>query len=135
MGFMDGELSSSEVVLMALKGAVRPKAAGVKRTLNVVRCDPSVLDPVPGRLVFGVAGDNVTRALAKLTKDVERFDSMIRNQRHLLQEHGAEPGPLDRKLIRRQSRRISVCGIQIMTQARGALRELGSIIDVDEVGS
>ena len=119
---------------MALNGVVRPKAGDVKRRLNVMRGDPSGLEPVAG-LGFGLAADEVARTLAELTRDVERFDSMIRNQRHLLQEHCAEPGPLDQKLIRRQSRRISVCGTEILTHARGALRELGSILDIAESGS
>lgn len=121
--------------MRALKGGFGLKSPGVKRTLNAMRSDPSGLEPAPVPPGFGVAGGDVLRTLAQLTKDVERFDSMIRNQRHLLQRHGADPEALDPKLIRRQSRRITVCGTEIVTLARGALGELCSLLEISELSS
>ena len=72
---------------------------------------------------FDGAGELV-RIVSRLAEDIERFDSMIRDQRHLLQQHGANLGRPDDRLLRRQSRRISVRAAEIATKTQGALEEL-----------
>jgi hypothetical protein len=72
---------------------------------------------------FDSAGELV-RIVSQLAQDIERFDSMIRDQRHLLQQHGADMGRPDDRLLRRQSRRISLHAAEIATRTQGALEEL-----------
>jgi hypothetical protein len=93
------------------------------------------LDAAPTRFVFGAAGDDLVRSLTQLTKDVERFDSMIRNQRHLLERHDAGGVAFDEKVIRRQSRRISAGAANIVTRTRGALETLRDLPDIGELVS
>jgi hypothetical protein len=90
-------------------------------------------EPAQSPFVSGAAGDELVRTLAQLTQDVERIDSMIRNQRRLLQQHGADPRAIDDRLIRRQSRRISAGAAEIVTRARGALEELRDLPDIGEL--
>ena len=103
---------------------------GVKRTRNVMSGVGSGLEAAPTRLVFGAAGDDVVVTLTQLTRDVERFDSMIRNQRHLLQRQDADGAAFDERLIRRQSRRISAGAADIVTRARGVLETLSGLPDI-----
>lgn len=93
------------------------------------------LEPAPTQFEFHDAGDDLVRTLAELTKDVQRFDSMIRNQRHLLQHHGADPEAFDDRLIHRQSRRISTEVAEIMTRAHAALEELRRLSHIGELVS
>ena len=93
------------------------------------------LEAAPTRFVFGAAGDDLVRTLAQLTRDVERFDSMIRNQRHLLERHEADKAALDERLVRRQSRRISAGAANIVTRTRGALETLRGLSDIGELVS
>jgi hypothetical protein len=93
------------------------------------------LEAAPTRFVFDAAGDDLVRSLTQLTKDVERFDSMIRNQRHLLQRHDAGGVAFDEKVIRRQSRRISAGAANIVTRTRGALKTLRGLSDIGELVS
>ena len=72
---------------------------------------------------FDGAGELV-RIVSQLAQDLEKFDSMIRNQRHLLQQYGANLGRPDERLLRRQSRRISVHAAEIATRTQGAIEEL-----------
>jgi len=93
------------------------------------------LEPASTRLVSAAVGDELVRTLAQLTQDVERIDSMIRNQRQLLQQHGGDFGAVDDRLIRRQSRRISAAVAEMVTRARDAIEELGSLPEINEVVS
>jgi hypothetical protein len=72
---------------------------------------------------FDAAGELV-RIVSQLAQDIERFDSMIRDQRHLLQQHGANLGRPDERVLRLQSKRISVQAAEIATRTQGALEEL-----------
>ncbi len=89
----------------------------------------SGLEAPPTGLVLGAAVDDVVLTLTQLTRDVERFDSMIRNQRHLLQRQDADGAAFDERLIRRQSRRISAGAAEIVTRARGVLETLSGLPD------
>lgn len=84
---------------------------------------------------FRGAADQILRTLFQLTRNVERFDSMIRNQRHLLQRRGEDQKSIDDRLIRRQSRRISSEATELLMRANGALEELRRLSLVDELGS
>jgi hypothetical protein len=95
----------------------------------------SGLEPAPTRFVSAPAGDELVRTLAQLTRDVERIDSMIRNQRHLLQQHGADIAESDDRLIRRQSRRIIAGVAEMVTRARDALEELSGLPEINEIVS
>ena len=87
------------------------------------------------RLGLHGASDELVRTLFQLTQNVQRFDSMIRNQQHLLRRHGKDPKAIDNKLIRRQSRRISSEASELLTRANGALEELRRLSQVGELGS
>jgi hypothetical protein len=91
------------------------------------------LEPAPTRVVFDVAGGDLVRILSQLTREVERLDSMIRNQRHLLQKSDADLGAFDDRLIRRQSRRISAGAAEIVTQATCALEELRGLSHIGDL--
>jgi hypothetical protein len=69
-------------------------------------------------------GEALVHTLSQLTRNVERFDSMVRNQRHLLQRRDADPTAFDDRLLRRQSRRINSEAEEIRTRANSALEEL-----------
>ena len=77
-------------------------------------------------------GDDLVGALAQLTQEMQRFDSMLRNGRHLLQQHGADHSALDDKLVRRQLRRILACGHAMATRTRSTLEELGGLRDAGD---
>jgi hypothetical protein len=72
---------------------------------------------------FDAAGD-IVRIVSQLAQDIERFDSMIRDQRHLLQQHRANVGRPDDRDLRRQTRRITIQAAEIATRTQGALDEL-----------
>jgi hypothetical protein len=107
----------------------------VKSILNVVNSFGRGVEPAPTPFAFDAAGGDLARIVSQLTHDVERFDSMIRNQRHLLQHHDADLGAFDDRLIRRQSRRISAVAAEIVTRARGALEELRGLSNIGELVS
>jgi hypothetical protein len=73
------------------------------------------------------AGDDLVGTLSQLTQEVERFDSMIRSQRDLLQLDGADMGPFHDRLIRRQSKYIRAGAAEMVTRALGALEELRGV--------
>jgi hypothetical protein len=73
------------------------------------------------------AGDDLVGTLSQLTHEVERFDSMISSQRHLLQLDGANLGPFHDRLIRRQSKYIRAGAAEMVTRALGALEELRGV--------
>jgi hypothetical protein len=80
---------------------------------------------------FDPAGELV-RIVSRLAQDIERFDSMIRNQRHLLQQHSADLGRPDDRLLHRQSKRISIQAAEIATRTQGALEELRSMSETPQ---
>lgn len=88
----------------------------------------------PTGFAYDAAGDLV-RIVSRLTKDIERFDSMIRDQRHMLQQYGSDLGTVDETLIRRQSMRISARAAEIATRAQGALEELHGLSLIDSESS
>lgn len=90
---------------------------------------------VPNQFASHGPGDELVRNLYQLTRNVARFDSMIRNQRHLLLRRVADPDAIDDRLIRRQSRRISSEAAEIVTQADGALEELRRLSRAGDLGS
>lgn len=81
------------------------------------------------RLVLDHPGDDLVRIVLQLTIDLEHFDSMVRDQRHLLEE-AARMGAFDDDKLRRESRRLSVGAEQIITSARGALEQLRSLSEL-----
>jgi hypothetical protein len=64
------------------------------------------------------------RIVSQLAQDIERFDSMIRDQRHMLQQHRANIGRLDDRVLRRRTRWISAHADEIASRTQGALEEL-----------
>jgi hypothetical protein len=72
---------------------------------------------------FDAVGE-LERIVSRLAQDIERFDSMIRDQRHLLQQHAANLGRPDERVLRLQSRRISVQAAEIASRTQGAIEEL-----------
>jgi hypothetical protein len=76
---------------------------------------------------FHSAGDGVVGILSELTQELERFDSVICNQRYLLQLDGADMGPFHDRLIRRQSKYIRAGAAAMVTRALGALEELRDV--------
>jgi hypothetical protein len=83
-------------------------------------------DNAPTGFGFDAAGELV-RIVSQLAQDIERFDSMIREQRHLLQQHRANVGRPDDRVLRRQTRRISAHADEIASRTQGALEELRSL--------
>jgi hypothetical protein len=82
------------------------------------------LERASNRFVIDAAGDDLVRILSQLTRQVERFDSMIRHQRGLLRQHGAHPAAFDDRIVRLKARRISAGATEIVTHARTALDQL-----------
>ena len=105
---------------MEPKGSRAPR---IKGQVNAVSSVGYGHDTASAGFGFDAAGELV-RIVSQLAQDIERFDSMIRDQRHLLQQHGANLGRPDDRLLRRQSRRISVHAAEIATRTQGALEEL-----------
>jgi hypothetical protein len=101
----------------------RPRAPQVKSQVNAVSSVGYGHENASSGYGFDAAGELV-RIVSRLTQDIEEFDSMIRNQRHLLQQYGANLGRPDERLLRRQTRRINVHAAEIATRAQGALEEL-----------
>jgi hypothetical protein len=93
------------------------------------------LEQTSARFVFDASGDDLMRILSELTQDVERFDSMIRNQRDLLRQHGIHPGAFEERLIRLKSKRISADAAEIATRARSALDGLRGLAHAGELES
>lgn len=69
-------------------------------------------------------GGELALIVSRLAREIEQFDSMIRDQRHLLQQHGANLGRPDERVLRLQSQRITAHAAEIATQTQGALEEL-----------
>ena len=105
---------------MESKGSRAPR---IKSQANAVSSVGSGYENASTGFGSDAAGELV-RIVSRLAEDIERFDSMIRDQRHLLQQHGANLGRPDDRLLRRQSRRISVRAAEIATKTQGALEEL-----------
>ena len=90
------------------------------------------LERAPTRVALDSARDDLVRILLRLTKDVERFESMVNDQRQLLQKHAAQPGAFDNDDIRHQSMRISVSAAELAASASGTLEELQRLSRVNE---
>jgi hypothetical protein len=88
-------------------------------------------EPRPYPLALRDSGVELERVLSQLTQDFEQFDSMIRNQRHLLQQRGAGLDAFDNTLICRASMRISAGGAEIVTRA---LRAFEALCGVSQTG-
>jgi hypothetical protein len=69
------------------------------------------------------AGSDVVQILAKLTDEVERFDSIVLNQRRLL-EHIAD---IDSDQFNRQAERINIEAAQMVAAARLALDKMSRL--------
>jgi hypothetical protein len=70
------------------------------------------------------AGGDLVRILAKLTDEVERFDSMVLSQRRML-----EHLDLDNDQFDRQAERIRVEAAQLVTCARQAIDQLSRLAE------
>jgi hypothetical protein len=99
------------------------RARRVKSKVNAVSSVEYGHEVASTGLGFDPAGELV-RIVSQLAREIERFDSMIRDQRHLLQQHGANLGRPDERVLRLQSKRISVQAAEIATRTQGALEEL-----------
>ncbi|HEY8814675.1 MAG TPA: hypothetical protein VIP57_06175 [Candidatus Dormibacteraeota bacterium] len=106
----------------------RVSRASELNRLNRTRNAAGSLDRVPARSVDR-PGDDLVGALAQLTQEMQRFESMLRNGRHLLQQHDPDHPALHDKLVRRQLRRIRACGHAMATRTRSTLEELGGLPD------
>jgi hypothetical protein len=71
------------------------------------------------------AGDDLVRILTKLTRDVERFDSVVLRQRRML-EH---LGDLDTDQLHLHSERISLEAAEMVACARQALERLNRLAE------
>lgn len=111
-----------------------PRTPRLRGAVNVVSSVGHGLENAPTGYAYDAAGDLV-RIVSRLTKDIERFDSMVRDQRHMLQQYGSDLGTVDDRLIRRQSMRISARAAEIATRAQGALEELHGLSFVDSESS
>ena len=67
--------------------------------------------------------DEMVRILMRLTVDLERFETIVRDQRRLVEE-GSRGGAHDDGRIRKETRRIAIGAQEIETSARSALDEL-----------
>jgi hypothetical protein len=70
------------------------------------------------------AGDDLEQILAKLTSDVERFDSMVVLHRKVLEERAGAGSTRDDAELSRRSERISLEAAHMVTYARQALEQL-----------
>ena len=85
------------------------------------------------RFAIDAAGDDLVGILSRLTRQVERFDSMICHQRDLLRQHGAHPAAFDDRIVRLKARRISAGANEIVTHARTALDQLRDLESAGEM--
>jgi hypothetical protein len=113
---------------MAGKG---PRAPRVKGRANLVSSVGYGQENTSTGFGFGPTGDLV-RIVSRLTQDIERFDSMIRDQRQLLEQQGADVAGIDDRLLRLQSKRISARAAEIANRAQGALEELRGLSQTGE---
>jgi hypothetical protein len=98
-----------------LRMAVRDRASSVKVVRSLEHAE------------FHYSSDGLVGILSQLTQEVERLDSMIRSQRHLLQLDGADFGPFHDRLMHRQLNSIRAGAADMATRALSALEQLRAI--------
>lgn len=72
----------------------------------------------------GDAGNDLVRALMKLTSDVERFDSMVVVHRKMLEQRATNTDAIHDDVLSNHSERLRVEAAEIVTDARHALEQL-----------
>jgi hypothetical protein len=75
---------------------------------------------------------DLVRILARLTDEVERFDSVVLSHRKMLEHLARHPGDLDNGQFNRQAERISVEAAQMVASARQALAQLNRLAEPAE---
>ena len=91
------------------------------------------LKRVPFRVALDAARYDLVRIVSQLTLDFERFELMVSDERHLLQQDAGRPAAFDDDEIRDRSNRIAVGAAEIATSVRGALDELWRLSRVTEI--
>jgi chromosome segregation ATPase len=79
------------------------------------------------------SGDDLVHILSQLTDDVERFDSIIRDQRRRLEEHRARLAAAEQEQIGRHRRRMRASAEQMVTRAKGAVDQVRGLATVTEL--
>jgi len=79
--------------------------------------------------------DDLVSTLVEFSRNLERFDSMMRNGRHLLSLYGADDVALDDRLIRRQLRRMTTAAGEIAARTHSLLGELRGNADFHVEGA
>ena len=74
-------------------------------------------------------GDDLVRILTKLTRDVERFDSVVMRQRRLLEHLAGHVSDLDTSQLHLHSERISREAAEMVACARHALEQLSALAE------
>jgi phage shock protein A len=74
-------------------------------------------------------GDDLVRILTKLTRDVERFDSVVLRQRRMLEHLAGHLDDLDTSQLHLHSERISVEAAEMVACARQALERLSRLAE------
>ena len=72
--------------------------------------------------------DELVSALAQLTEEVQRFNSMLRNSRDLIEQHGSSTGHVDGELISKELGQIRARGGYLASRARCALEEFETVV-------
>ena len=75
------------------------------------------------------AGDDLVRILTNLTRDVERFDSVILRQRRLLEDLAGHVNDLDTNELQIHSERIRLEAAEMVACAREALDRLSRLAE------
>lgn len=88
---------------------------------------------MPFRVALDAARYDLVRIVSQLTLDFERFELMVSDERHLLQQDAGRPAAFDDDEIRDRSNRIAVGAAEIATSVRGALDELWRLSRVTEI--
>jgi hypothetical protein len=74
-------------------------------------------------------GNDLVRILTKLTRDVERFDSVVLRQRRLLEHLASHVSELDTSELHLHSERISLEAAEMVACARQALDQLSVLAE------
>jgi|HubBroStandDraft_6_1064221.scaffolds.fasta_scaffold312753_2 phage shock protein A len=74
-------------------------------------------------------GHDLVRILTKLTRDVERFDSVVLRQRRLLEHLAGHVSDLDTSQLHLHSERISLEAAEMVACARQALEQLSVLAE------
>jgi phage shock protein A len=75
---------------------------------------------------------DLVRILAKLTEEVERFDTTVLSHRKTLERIAGHLNDLDHDQVNRQAERISVEAAQMVAHARQALDQLHRLAEPSE---